>query len=182
MQSWFIAGHELPRDHWYYSQAEGGRILGNLCHWVEFVYQIVPPEQRFPILITPTRSKQSDCDIAVTYTFGDGSIAALTFSAKGHTFEGVKERYAAHRGDALIAMDDFQFLRIDHRETIDKSTLWSRDHGHEASIRSSYQLAKAKGSQGCSVKYVMEVGHLILRTRDALETSRPMTIAAYSEQ
>jgi predicted dehydrogenase len=176
MQNWFIAGHQLPDGHWYYSEAEGGRILGNLCHWVEFVYQVVPPEARFPIVVTPTRSKRSDCDIAVTYTFGDGSIAALTFSAKGHTFEGVKERYAAHRGNVLLMMDDFQYLRIDDRESVSKIRLWRRDHGHDASIRGSYDLSRDKGAPGCSVRYVMDVGRLILRTREALETSRSMTV------
>jgi predicted dehydrogenase len=179
MQSWFIAGHELPKDHWYYSEAEGGRILGNLCHWVEFVYQIVPPDRRFPIVVTPTRSSRSDCDIAVTYTFGDGSIAALTFSAKGHTFEGVKERYAAHRGNVLLVMDDFQSLRIDDNERVSKTKLWRRDHGHDASIRDTYELARDKGSAGCSIRYVMEVGQLILRTREALESSRPITVNAW---
>lgn len=176
MQSWFIAGHQLPDGHWYYSEAEGGRVLGNLCHWVEFVYQVVPPEARFPILITPTRSKRSDCDIAVTYTFGDGSIAALTFSAKGHTFEGVKERYAAHRGNVLLVMDDFQYLRVDDRERVSKTSLWTRDHGHDASIQRSYELSQDKETPGCSIQYVMDVGRLILRTREALENSRSITV------
>lgn len=178
MQSWFIAGHALPLDHWYYSNAEGGRVLGNLCHWLEFVYQVVPPESRFPIAITPTRSDRSDCDIAVTYTFGDGSIAALTFSAKGHAFEGVRERYAAHRGDVLIAMDDFQFLRIDQRERVVRTRLWNRDHGHKASVCGSYDLSRDKSVPGCSVQYVTEVGELILRTREALEASRTIVIPA----
>jgi predicted dehydrogenase len=176
MQNWFIAGHELPADHWYYSDAEGGRILGNLCHWIEFVYQAVPPEGRFPIAITPTRSESSDCDIAVTYAFGDGSIAALTFSAKGHTFEGVRERYAAHRGDVLIAMDDFQRLRIDECQRVARTRLWRRDHGHETSIESSYLLSRERSAPGCSVQYVVEIGELLLRTRQALETRRAVTL------
>jgi predicted dehydrogenase len=177
MQSWFIAGHQLPLDHWYYSETEGGRVLGNLCHWVEFVYQIVPSERRFPILVTPTRSTRSDCDIAVTYTFGDGSIAALTFSAKGHAFEGVRERYAAHRGNVLVAMDDFKDLRIDDRERVIHTKLWNRDHGHEASILGSYGLSRNKSATGCSVQYVTDVARLILRTREALETSQSLVVA-----
>ena len=114
----------------------------------------------------------------MTYTFGDGSIAVLTFSAKGHTFEGVKERYAAHRGNVLLVMDDFQSLRIDDSERVSKMKLWRRDHGHDASIRDTYELARAKGSAGCSIRYVMDVGQLILRTREALESSRPITVNA----
>src|ERR1044072_9354443 len=110
MLNWFIAGHELPPGHWYFDEEEGGRVLGNLCHWTDFVFQMMSPERRYPILIRPTHAEQSDCDIAVTYPFGDGSIAAITFSAKGPTFEGVRERFAAHRGNVLISMDDFKEL------------------------------------------------------------------------
>ena len=113
MSTWLIAGHEIKPDHWYFAEAEGGRVFGNLCHWTNFVYQMVPPEARFPVTIEPTRARQSDCDIALTLRFGDGTIAAITFSAKGHTFEGVRERFAAQRGNVLIWLDDFQTLRID---------------------------------------------------------------------
>ena len=143
---------------------------------------MVPPERRFPIVVTPTRSDRSDCDVAVTYTFGDGSIAALTFSAKGHAFEGVKERYAAHRGDVLIALDDFQNLRVDHGERVVRTRLWNRDHGHEASVCGSYDLARDKAASGCSVQYVREVGELILRTRESLEASRAITIRSASSR
>ena len=98
MLNWFVAGHEIAKDHWYFRDEEGGRVLGNLCHWTDFVYRLVPSENRFPITINPTRAEAADADIAVTYIFGDGSIAAITFSAKGHAFEGVIERFSAHRG------------------------------------------------------------------------------------
>lgn len=179
MYNWFIAGHELPPGHWYYAPAEGGRILGNLCHWTDFVLQLVPAEVRYPIKITPTRAEKSDCDIAVTYVFGDGTIAAITFSAKGHTFEGVRERFAAHRGNVLIAMDDFKDLTVEIVDRKHKTSLLFRDHGHQEAIRSSYALVRPRDGQlhpGVTRQYVWQTGDLFLRTREALEQNRIMTI------
>lgn len=179
MYNWFIAGHELPAGHWYYAPAEGGRILGNLCHWTDFVLQLVPAEVRYPIRITPTRAEKSDCDIAVTYVFGDGSIAAITFSAKGHTFEGVRERFAAHRGNVLIAMDDFKDLTVEIVDRKHKTSLLFRDHGHQEAIRSSYALVRPREGQlqpGVTREYVWQTGDLFLRTREALEQNRILTI------
>lgn len=181
MQNWFIAGHEIAPDHWYFKEEEGGRVLGNLCHWTDLTYQMMPPERRFPIRIIPTRSAKSDCDIAVTYVFGDGSIAAITFSAKGHAFEGVKERYAAHRGNTLIAMDDFQRLVMDVGAEKQSWEPRSRDHGHEASIRRSYDTAADPAARGLDTAYVWEAGQLFLRTKEALEASRPLTLDAWSK-
>jgi predicted dehydrogenase len=181
MYNWFIAGHELPADHWYWRDEEGGRVLGNLCHWTDFVYQLVAPERRFPLKISPTRSERSDCDIAVTYTFGDGTIAAITFSAMGHTFEGVKERFAAQRGNVMITMDDFKDLTV---EVVDKRYVISsahRDHGHEVAIRSSYEMVRPKGAPntGCELSYVWETANLFLQTRAALEQNRVITLQPF---
>jgi predicted dehydrogenase len=180
MQNWFIAGHEIADDHWYFQPAEGGRVLGNLCHWTDLTMHMMPPERRFPIRITPTRSAKSDCDIAVTFTFGDGSIGIITFSAKGHAFEGVKERYAAHRGDALIAMDDFQSLRIDVVEKKTEIKLRSRDHGHAASIKHSYEQSRDRSAAGCPIADIWETGALFLLTKEALETDRILEMESYA--
>jgi predicted dehydrogenase len=180
MMNWFVAGHEIPPDHWYFRDEEGGRILGNLCHWTDFVLQLVPPDGRFPVTINPTRAEKADSDIAVTYVFGDGSIAAITFSAKGHTFEGVKERFAAHRGNALITMDDFRTLRVEVVERRHISRRPFRDHGHKAAILHSYALARPGTTPGADVAYVWETGQLFLKTKEALERRTPLTIEAFS--
>lgn len=180
MMNWFVAGHKIDPEHWYFHEREGGRILGNLCHWTDFVYRMVPAERRFPITITPTRAEASDSDIAVTYTFADGSIAAITFSAKGHTFEGVRERFAAHRGSTLISLDDFKDLRIEagHDKRVVRPTF--RDHGHEQQILRSYAMAKP-GKPGEPVSYVWETGLLFLETKRALEENRIRVIRGFDE-
>jgi predicted dehydrogenase len=184
MFNWFIAGHEISPDHWYFKDEEGGRVLGNLCHWTDFVLQLVAPQDRYPLTITPTRGKKSDCDIAVTYTFGDESIAAITFSAKGHTFEGVRERFAAHRGNVLISMDDFKDLTVEVIEKKHKVSPFFRDHGHELNITRSYEMVRPKNgsrAEECSINYVWETGNLFLKTREALESNQEIVIHAYQK-
>jgi predicted dehydrogenase len=184
MFNWFIAGHEIAPEHWYFKDEEGGRVLGNLCHWTDFVLQLVEPENRYPLTISPSRGEKSDCDIAVTYTFGDGSIAAITFSAKGHTFEGVRERFAAHRGNVLISMDDFKELVV---EVIDKKYKFSslfRDHGHEQNIIRSYEMVSPQSGEprpGSSIPYVWETGELFLITKKALEENKRIVVNSFQQ-
>lgn len=184
MLNWFVAGHELPADHWYYRKEEGGRVLGNLCHWTDFVYCLVDASARYPIRIVPASAELSDCDIAVSYVFGDGTIAAITFSAKGHTFEGVREIFAAHRGDVLIAMKDFKSLVIENGHRRTRPFQLYRDHGHEATIKRSYEMVRptdsAGSGSGCSVPYVWETAELFLRTKQALEESRILSVEPFA--
>ena len=48
-------GTSIPR--------EGGRVLGNLCHWTDFVLRLVPTDT-YPIRITPTAARDGRIGIA----------------------------------------------------------------------------------------------------------------------
>ncbi len=174
MLNWFVAGHDIEKEHWYFAPAEGGRVLGNLCHWTDLVYNMINGT-KFPITIIPTRAQKSDCDISVSYVFGEGSIATITFSAKGHTFEGVRETLNAHKGNSLIELKDFQKLRIDHIEEVKKINLARRDHGHQFAIVNSYKMLQNPKFEE-SVEYVWNTGYLALKTKEALETNSTVII------
>jgi predicted dehydrogenase len=180
MYNWFIAGHAIDPNHWYFDPAEGGRILGNLCHWTDFVLRMAPGVA-FPIRITPTRAERSDCDIAVSYTFPDGTISIITFSAKGHTFEGVKEHLSAHRGDCLLSMDDYKRLTI---EVVAKKKTYVntfRDHGHERNIVAAYRAVAddLPYDHVARRSYIANTAWLFLKTREALEQNAAVTIDAW---
>lgn len=179
MYSWFVAGHKIDPDHWYFRPEEGGRVLGNLCHWTDFVLHMAD-EPRFPIRINPTRGKQSDSDIAVSFTFPDETIAVITFSAKGHTFEGVRETLSAHRGNCLIAMEDYKRLMIDVGSRKRVLVNHYRDHGHSRNIVDAYQASAHSGAydRRKSAQYIANTGWLFLKTREALETNRELTVDA----
>lgn len=181
VMNWFVAGHELPDDHWYFSEAEGGRVLGNLCHWTDFILQMVPRERRYPIQVIPARGKKSDTNIAVSFVFGDGSIAEITFSAMGHTFEGVRERFAIHCGDVIAYLDDFHSLTVHRLEQKRTYRGWTRNHGHSAAILGSYDAAhnQGDGTNCCNLEYVWETADLFLRTREALQLSSPVIASAF---
>jgi predicted dehydrogenase len=182
MFNWFVAGHHIDPDHWYFKEEEGGRVLGNLCHWTDFTYRLADPAARYPLRIHPTRGEKSDTDIAVSYLFGDGTIGIITFSAKGHTFEGVRESFSAHRGNVLIAMSDFKQMCIEDVARKERNHALFRDHGHEESIRRSYAMSSRGDASfgGCAVDYVWETAELFLATREALEQERILELEPYA--
>jgi predicted dehydrogenase len=182
MLNWFVAGHHIDPEHWYFKAEEGGRVLGNLCHWIDFIYRMTDPSARYPIRISPTRGAKSDTDIAVTYLFGDGTIGIITFSAKGHTFEGVRESFSAHRGNVLIAMSDFKQMCIENVAHKERNRALFRDHGHEETIRKSYAMSSKAGASfgGSEVAYVWETAELFLATREALEREQTMELGPFA--
>lgn len=178
MLNWFVAGAPLPRDHWYFNPEEGGRVLGNLCHWTDFTYQMAPPEKRFPIVIQPIKYDRPDENMAVSYLFGDGTIGAITYSAKGAPFEGDKERFTAHREECLIAMEDFNRMVVEVENMKKVYRPFFRDHGHDANMSESYEMVRADGAPnpGDPVDYIWETGLLFLKTKEALDKGEVVTI------
>lgn len=178
--NWFVAGHEIDPDHWYFHPKEGGRVLGNLCHWTDFLYVLLG-ENAFPIQITPIQSQASDADISVNYVFGDGSIGVITFSAKGHVFDGVREQLTAHRGNCLATLDDFVKLTVDVVERKRQYRNRKRDHGHRDNILAAYRnsILQEPYDREERLTHLANTAHLFLRTKDALETRQTMVIEPY---
>ena len=172
MLNWFIAGHEIEDDHWYFSEEEGGRILGNLCHWSDLCIHLVGMDNAFPCTISPAYSESAKSNFAITLTFNDGSQAGITFSAKGHTFEGVREYLNAHKGNLLATLCDFHSLSIDVGEKQNEYSRLYRDHGHKENIINSYNKTISKTGDGESIDYVKGSGLLVIRIKNAVDSGK----------
>ncbi len=179
---WSIVGHHLGKGHWYARPEEGGRIFGNLCHWTDFIYLCVPEEARYPITLRSHTGSERDSDIVVSLHFGDGSLCSITFTAKGYSLEGVRERLTAQSGDTLIMLDDFNRLRIETAGQVENHRPLFRDHGHRQCVAASYGLTrKLTEERGHLVKYLWETGELFLRAKESLDLAEEVTVEPFSE-
>jgi predicted dehydrogenase len=176
MINWFVAGHEIPDDHWYFDESEGGRILGNLCHWTDLTLELIGHSNAFPCKIKNSSPPKSKSDFVISIEFADMSCAAITFSAKGHTFEGVKEILNIHRGNLLATLKDFQTLHLDivDKKIIKKS--FFRDHGHRDNIINSYMSSLDNNGHGVSLSYLVASSLLALKVKESVDSGRDILI------
>lgn len=173
MINWFVAGHEIPDDHWYFDEKEGGRVLGNLCHWTDLTLKLVGMGNAFPCTIVPATPAGAKSDYVVSVMFADRSCAAITFSAKGHTFEGVREVLNIHRGDLLANLTDFESLTAEVVEERHNKKLRHRDHGHGVNIINSLN-----SKTGEDPAYVIATAQLFLAIRKAIDSGQPVALTA----
>lgn len=171
MINWFVAGHEIADDHWYFDEKEGGRVLGNLCHWTDLTLQLVGLENAYPCQILPSVPPGSKSDFIVSLIFADQSCATITFSAKGHTFEGVREVLNIHKGNLLGNLTDFQELSVDVVEQKVVRRQFYRDHGHSLNI-----LNSLSSDHGEDHRYVIATAKLFLAIRSAIDGGSGLTL------
>jgi hypothetical protein len=177
MINWAVVGHRIPAGHWYYDDKEGGRVLGNLCHWTDLTLHLVNVTNAFPCTIVPATPPGEVSDCVVSFLFADRSCAAITFSAKADTFEGVREVLNLQKGNALANLTDFQTLTVDVIEKRSKARLWHRDHGHEANILHSWAGAADEGVPGEEHSYIAATAKFFLATRQAVDEGVQVTLS-----
>jgi predicted dehydrogenase/threonine dehydrogenase-like Zn-dependent dehydrogenase len=127
------AGH-LPPDHWVNDREQGGgRVLGELCHFIDLLMfvadsQIVEVEAR-SLAAGP---RYSDDNTTVSLRFANGSEANITYLANGdRSFS--KERIEVFGAGSTAVLDDFR--RLDLVRNGRTQTVRSRlrqDKGHRA--------------------------------------------------
>jgi predicted dehydrogenase len=176
MINWFVAGHEISGDHWYFDEKEGGRVLGNLSHWTDLTLHLVTLEKAFPCTIIPATPVGAKSDFVVSVIFADQSCASITFSAKGPTFEGVREVLNVHKGNVLANLTDFRTLTCEVIEKKTKKRLRYRDHGHEANIVHS-MAASEDDEAGEAVSYVDATARFFLAIRKATDSGEKVVLA-----
>lgn len=172
MINWFIAGHEIPHNHWYFDESEGGRVLGNLCHWTDLTLHLVGLSNAFPCTVYSTAPSGSKSDFVFSVLFADRSCATITFSAKGHAFEGVREVLNVHKGNLLGNITDFQTMSLEIIDNRIKKSLLFRDHGHKANIVNS--LVSARGE---STDYIYLTARFFLAFKEALDTNQNVVVS-----
>jgi len=124
----------IPRSHWVHDpQVGGGRIVGELCHFVDFASFLTDgqPEVRSAVSVGGSSEPREDT-LAVTLSFADGSVVTIAYSALGDPAMG-KERVEVMGEAGAAVLDDFRELRLlrGGEENVLRS---ARDKGHTTEI------------------------------------------------
>ncbi len=105
--SYRINAGKLPEDHWTRDrQIGGGRILGEVCHFVDLASFLIDrhPQRVFAQSIDPDT-------LVATITYDDGSIANIQYLANGN--ERVEKEYIEIFGEGITAIiSDFTQAKI----------------------------------------------------------------------
>jgi polar amino acid transport system substrate-binding protein len=100
----------IPKDHWTQTDEGGGRILGEVCHFVDFLQFITGgiPQKVFAACVSNANSKMRNEDnVSITVSFADGSIGLITYLACGDKLL-AKERIEIFGGGKTFIINDFR--------------------------------------------------------------------------
>ena len=121
-----IAAGRVPDGHWYLDRRQGGRLLGEVCHFVDLAQALVGTAIQDATAVLSGNPAQGTDGIALALGFADGSVASIAYSS-AQPVAG-KERLEVLAGPYQVIIDDFRSVLVNGR------TRWKgrQDKGHRA--------------------------------------------------
>jgi predicted dehydrogenase/threonine dehydrogenase-like Zn-dependent dehydrogenase len=178
MMQYRINAGFLPATHWTQRPEEGGgRILGEVCHFIDFLVWLSGRRvMSVYASVLPNNGKYRDDNLTATLEFEDGSVGTITYVANGD-ISFPKERIEAFGGGSVATLDDFRVLTTMRtgRQQINRSRL-RQDKGH-ATEWQAYAKAISSGDPApISFEEIVNVSQASFRLLDSLRTRQRCSI------
>lgn len=100
----------IPKTHWVQSEEQGGRIIGEVCHFIDCMVYLTGslPRQVYAKSVSGDNFAETNHDnVAITITFSDGSIGNIVYTANGGQ-KMPKEYCEVFASDRSYIMDNFE--------------------------------------------------------------------------
>jgi len=138
----------LPADHWVNDpEVGGGRILGEVCHFVDFLsFLSGSSPTTVQTRMLPDRGRYSGDNVVIDLEFANGSQGTIHYLANGDRSYS-KERIEVFGGGRAAVLEDFRFLELVNkgRKQVVRSRL-KQDKGHRAEWH-AYAAAVREGRE-----------------------------------
>jgi predicted dehydrogenase len=111
-----VSAGSVPESHWYHDRRQGGRLLGEVVHFVDTCGAVIgsdPVDVR--TLTSQTKETMLDDNLVVSLRYPDGSTAAITYAAGGHQST-PKERLEVLGGGRSAVITNFSHVSLNGKE------------------------------------------------------------------
>ena len=162
----------LPKDHWINDPEQGGgRILGEVCHFVDFL-SFLCGSAPVAVHASSCASLSEDPNAVISLEFTDGSLGTIHYVSNGDRAYS-KERVEVFGGGCAAVLDDFR--RLDLVRHGKRKTIYSRfrqDKGHRAEWRAFAECIRSGGESPIPFNEIATTTHATIRIAQSLRSGR----------
>jgi polar amino acid transport system substrate-binding protein len=163
----------VPKDSWIARGEGGGRIIGEICHFVDALTFLA---DSLPVEVQAVAARGHDDAISMLIRLADGSTGTIVYSSLGDAAV-AKEYIEIFAAGRVVQLDDFQRLAVTMAGK-SKTTKGVQDKGQQALVAAF--LAATRGERAAPIpllelKVVTETTFAI---QEALRTSASIDVEA----
>lgn len=120
----------LDKDHWTYDLKEGGRIIGECCHFIDSMQYLTgsTPKSISASVIPVAGAIAHEENVSITIEYANGSIGTIFYSALGN-FRLPKEYIEIYGDGKIFVIDNFKKGSIVYANKTKKANLHHQNKG-----------------------------------------------------
>jgi predicted dehydrogenase/threonine dehydrogenase-like Zn-dependent dehydrogenase len=171
--SYRVNAGTIPRESWIQQAEGGGRIVGEVCHFVDLMQFLTEAE---PTEVFAYASAAGKDTLSIAIKFDNGSVGNINYFATGD--RGLaKERVEVFGGGRTAILDDFRLLEVwrDGKRTVAKRL--TQDKGFDQSLSSFAQAVKHGSAMPISYRSLALTTLATLCIEEALRKGKPVTVS-----
>ncbi|OGO64388.1 MAG: hypothetical protein A2030_00355 [Chloroflexi bacterium RBG_19FT_COMBO_50_10] len=176
-----INAGNIPLSNWVHDPLQGGgRIIGEGCHFIDFLTFLVgaPPVSVIAQALPDDKRYRED-NVLMIFTFPDGSLGTVNYLANGDKAY-PKERVEVFAGGRVAALDDFRTLELVNqgKRQVIHSPL-RQDKGHRLEWETFSAAILAGGPAPIPYDHLFGVTEATFAAMDALRSRKSVTVEPF---
>ncbi|HEY2682920.1 MAG TPA: bi-domain-containing oxidoreductase [Steroidobacteraceae bacterium] len=158
----------MPSGHWTLEAEGGGRIIGEACHFIDFLrFLSGHPITDITALSTARGGEaMSDPSVSINLKFSDGSMGLINYITSGHA-SFPKERIEVFAAGAVLQLDNFRQLRGFGWPGFRSQRLWRQDKGQRACAAALVRAIEAGTAAPIPIDELLEVSRATIAASEA---------------
>ncbi len=174
----------IPADHWLNDPEQGGgRVIGEVCHFVDFLTFLVgaaPIDVEAHSLANP--GKYSNDNVVCSLRFADGSQGTISYLANGDKSYS-KERVEVFGGGAVAVLEDFRRLELVFRgrKQVFRS-LFSQDKGHRGEWEAFITAVRTGGDSPLPLEEIVTTMLATFALEKSRSSGQPISVGGLQSQ
>lgn len=166
----------IPKDHWVQHPNQGGRIIGEVCHFIDTMVYVNGslPTKIYAENVSSNSSKEIfDRDnVIINIKFANGSIGTIIYAATGAP-QLSKEYFEAHSERRSCIMDNFETIVL--ISSIEKKILkMDGDKGIKKEVFAFVDSVKNGQKSPIEFEEIVKVTESTFAVIESLESGRPI--------
>ena len=168
----------IPSDHWVNDLEQGGgRVLGEVCHFVDFLCYLAgacPIEVQCRSL--GSGGQYSGDNVVASLKFADGTLGTITYLANGDK-SASKERVEVFGGGSVAILEDFRYLeRVRQGRKQITRARWRQDKGHRHEMQAFIDAVQAGTAAPIAFEQMVGSTLATLRLQNSCQTGEPQAV------
>ncbi|MHC4703571.1 MAG: Gfo/Idh/MocA family oxidoreductase [Planctomycetota bacterium] len=171
-----INAGSIPKGSWIQDdEIGGGRIIGEVCHFIDFLSWLCGSLPRHVHAVAIPDGDGLNDTVSINLQFDNGSVGAISYFANGSK-ELPKEYIEVFSSGLTGIIQDFKEMRIYGKGKPSRNRLLNQDKGQVEMMRQFIELLKRGGSPLISPDEIFTVTEACFAVLKSLKTRQSVTV------